>query len=402
MKFKELYNIIIEAKLPVQSYGTAYNTILSKMKKMKSLYEKLINKVLENEEYIVNDIDAIGLDYYFIEEIKNLRKRQLDNDNSFYISDTLNKSIQTIEHDLSVAKETNDGNFRYKILTEYIPSTLNRFIENQKIDGYNHSLRAIQNSLQEFNSRSVDYGFDEKEVNLGLELQKIVDEIEQQTEQIKVYVDKTQTLTSWNYGEYNKGRDFRPEDLEPIEIAYHASIKAKELFENGFQEEYKGGSLGLGGSSYKGDVSFSLSLDICKTIASSLKEMWMIVHDKWSRESVIEYVRRYTETEENFKDAVDAYLIRRSKSKFPPDNKEDLIEFYLKSLWFIKSPVSKNPVFVNTYGSEWIKKLENIDYNDIGIIKAKIRTENASEFLVAEREIRIPPKDVVEMISIIQ
>lgn len=402
MDFQSLYNILTEAKLPVQSYRTAYNTVLSKMKKIKSLYEKLINKVLENQDYIVNDIDAIGLDYYFVEEIKNLRKRQLDNDNSYYISDTLNKSIQTIEHDLNVAKETNDGDFRYKILTQYIPSTLNRFIENQKIDGYNHSLRSIKNSLQEFNSRSVDYGFDEKEVNLGLELQNIVDEIEQQTEQIKVYVDKTQTLTSWNYGEYNKGRDFRPEDLEPVEIAYHASLKAKELYENGFQEEYSGGSLGLGGSSYKGDVSFSLSLDICKTIASTLKEMWMIAHDKWKRESVIEYVRRYTGSEKRFKDAVDSYLIRKSSSKFPPNNKEDLIEFYLTSLWFIESPVSKNPVFMNTYGSEWVEKLQNVEYDDIGIIKAKIKTENASEFLVAEREIRIPPKDVLEIISIIK
>lgn len=400
MNFESLYSIVIEAKTPAQSHRTAFSTIVNKIKKIKALYEKLVKVILDNEDYIINEIDAIGLDRYFVEAAKNLSKRHLGLNDYYY--DTIDKTLQTIQHDLKVSQETNDGNFRYKILTEYIPDNLKRFIQSQEIDKNNHSLREIENSIKEFNSRSVDYGFEEKEVRFGLELQNIVDEIKQLLEEIKFYIEKITTLNAWNYGEYIKGRKFRPEDLEPVEIAYHASLKAKELYENGFQEEYSGGSLGLGGSSYKGDISFSLSLDICKTIATSLKEMWMIAHDKWKRESVIEYVRRYTGSEKRFKDAVDSYLIRKSSSKFPPDNKEDLLEFYLTALWFIESPVSKNPVFMNTYGSEWVEKLQNVEYNDIGIIKAKIKTENASEFLVAEREIRIPPKDVLEIISIIK
>jgi hypothetical protein len=98
---------------------------------------------------------------------------------------------------------------------------------------------------------------------------------------------------------------------------------------------------------------------------------------------------------------MDSYL--QSKGyKILSNNKADLIEFYLNSLWFIQSPVSKNPVFANTNGKDWIQKLEKIDYRDIGIIKARIKTENASEFLVAEREIRIPATDVIELISIIK
>jgi len=399
MKFEELYNIVLEATTPVQSYNTAFTTVVKKIKDIKKLYEDLIKTVLDKEDYIVNDIDAIGLDYYFIDRIKNLKKRHLDGEGYY---DSIDKSIKTIEHDFNLAKKTDDGNFRYKILTEYIPSKITSFIKSQDINEDNYNMKYIDDSLKEFNSRSEEYGFEKDDVDFGKKLEKFIQDIKTILNEIRYYAVKIDTLKNWDYGNYQNSRDFRPEDLEPIEIAYHASLKAKELFENGFQEEYKGGSLGLGGSSYKGDVSFSLSLDICKTIASTLKEMWLIVHNKWSRESVIEYVRRYTETEENFKQAVDSYLIRKSKSKFPPDNKEDLIEFYLTSLWFIRSPVSKNPVFANTYGSEWVEKLKDIDYNDIGIIKAKIKTEHASEFLVAEREIRIPPKDVVEMISIIR
>lgn len=399
MKFQQLYSLLSEAVTPVQSYTTAYKTIVKKMKDVKKNYEELIKKVLDKQDYIINDISAIGLDYYFVEKIKNLKNRQIDEEGYY---DTVGKTIRTIEHDLNVAKDTEDGHFRYEILTNYIPAEIKRFIKHQDPEKDNYSLQYVENSLQEFNSRSEEYGFEENEINFGKDLEKYIVNIKRILDEIRYYDLKITTLTNWNYGEYRDSRKFRPEDLQPIEIAYHASIRAKELFQNGFQEKYSGPELGLGGSSYEGHVSFSLSLDICKTIASTLKEMWMIVHGKWSRESVIDYVKKYTETPENFKSAVDSYLRKKSTSKFPPDNKADLIEFYLTSLWFIKSPVSKNPVFMNTNGKEWIKKLENVDYNDIGIIKAKIKTENASEFLVAEREIRIPPKDVVEMISIIQ
>lgn len=399
MHFKNFYKIYLETVTPVHSYKSAYSTIINKIKKVKELYEKFIKICLDNEDYIINDISAIGIDYYFIRSVKELDKDVLKDGKIF--QDSISKHLRNLSQNFKTAQETDDGNFRYKLFTTYIPDDIERFLKEYNVEEPNYELRNVQNNINEFLLGAKDYGFEEKEIEFIARLKDILDEIVKIIGEIKYYKEKIDVLSKWNYGEYINARKFRPEDLQPIEIAYHASINATELFSKGFQTDYKNGSTGLGGSSYKGDISFSLSLDICKTIATSFKEMWLIAHDKWKRASVLEYVKKYTRTEENFKNAMDSYLRSKGYNSLPND-KSSLIEFYLTSLWFIQSPVSKNPVFANTNGKDWIEKLEKVDYKDIGIIKAKIKTENASEFLVAEREIRIPPSDIVEFISIIK
>jgi len=355
---------------------------------------------LDNKDYIISDIDAMGIDFYFIKNVQELERNTLQDGNS-YFKDSIDKHLRNLSQYFKIAQETEDGDFRYKLLTVYLPNDIERFINDQDFEDKNYDLRRIQQAISEFLSGAENYGFEEKEIKFVHGLKDILDEITNIINEIKNYKEKIDVLAKWNYGQYNNGRNFRPEDLQSVEIAYHASINARELFSKGFQSNYKDGPTGLGGSSYKGDISFSLSLDICKTIATAFKELWLIANEQWKRESVLEYVKKYTRTEENFKQAMDSYL--QSKGyKILSNNKADLIEFYLNSLWFIQSPVSKNPVFANTNGKDWIQKLEKIDYRDIGIIKARIKTENASEFLVAEREIRIPATDVIELISIIK
>jgi hypothetical protein len=399
MHFKKFYKIYLETLTPVHSYKSAYVTVINKIKKVKELYEKFVKICLDNQDYIINDIGAIGIDHYFIQSVKEFEKAALKDGKFFQYS--IPYHLRNLSQNFKTSQETDDGDFRYKLFTTYLRDDIERFIKEYDVKEPNYDLRDIRNSIDEFLSEAKNYGFEEKEIEFITRLKDILDEIGNIIGEIKHYKEKIDVLSKWNYGEYIHARKFRPEDLQPIEIAYHASLNAKELFSKGFQTDYKNGSTGLGGSSYKGDISFSLSLDICKTIATSFKEMWLIAHDKWKRASVLEYVKKYTRTEENFKNAMETYLQQKGYSSLPND-KASLIEFYLTSLWFIQSPVSKNPVFANTNGKDWIEKLEKVDYDDIGIIKAKIKTDNASEFLVAEREIRIPPSDIVEFISIIK
>lgn len=400
MNFRQFYDIYTEARTPVHSFQSAYNIIINKIKKVKALYEKLVKTCLDNKDYIINDIDAMGIDFYFIKDVQELDKNILQDGNS-YFKVSIDKHLRNLNEYIKTAQETEDGDFRYNLVTVYLPNNIEKFIKDHDVEEHNYDLRTIQQAISEFLSGAENYGFEEKEIKFVRGLKDISDEITNIINEIKNYKEKIDVLSKWNYGQFYHGRNFRPEDLQSVEIAYHASINARELFKQGFQSDYKNGSTGLGGSSYKGDISFSLSLDICKTIATAFKELWLITNEQWKRESVLEYVKKYTRTEENFKQAMDSYL--QSKGyKILSNNKADLIEFYLNSLWFIQTPVSKNPVFSNTNGKDWIKRLEKIDYRDIGIIKAKIKTENASEFLVAEREIRIPATDVIELISIIK
>jgi hypothetical protein len=407
MKFDELYkslikfSIIEEAKLPVESYNTGFITIGNKLKKIKDLTNQFIEKILSQEDFISNDIDALDIDYYFIKTVRELQQRMF-NDNTY--STVFTKELDRYNIYLKQAKESTDGNFRYRLITEYIPNILESIIDCLDKEKRNYPLRNIINNITEFENRAVDYGFVPDELGKLLPVFSLIKEVVKITEEVKIYIEKINTLTKWNKGEYYDSRNFRPEDLQEEEIAYHASIDINNIFKNGFEKEYKKNDKGgLGGASYKGDISFSLSLHICQSIMIALKHMWLIANDKYKIDKLIEYIKKYSSDTDtsNFENTVKQYKMRKGH-EFPPKNAADAIEFYLVALWYMNAPVYRNPVFMDTYGDKWVEKLSKIDYNDIGIIEARIKTSNASEFLVAEREIRIPPEDVIEMIRIIK
>jgi hypothetical protein len=407
MKLQELLqslirlDIIKEAKLPAESYENGFNIISKKLKEIGALTQQFIQKILQEEDFISNDIDALDIDSYFIKSVKELHNRMFE-DNIYRT--VFSKELANYDNYLKMARESTDGNFRYRLISEYIPNILRDIIDVLDKEKSNYSLRNIINNITEFENRAVGYGFTAEELDRLLPIFAIIKEVVNKTEEVKEFVERINTLTKWNRGEYYDSRNFRPEDLQEEEIAYHASIDIKNIFQNGFQKEYtKTDKGGLGGASYKGDISFSLSLHICQSIMIALKHMWLIANGKYRMDKLIDYIKKYSANTEtsNFENTVKQYK-RRKGSEFPPKSSADAIEFYLTALWYMDSPVYRNPVFMDTQGDKWVEKLSKIDYSDIGIVEARIKTTNASEFLVAEREIRIPPEDVIEMKRIIQ
>lgn len=410
MKFDYLERFIFdEAVIPVESPGTAFTIVIKKLRYIISLYSKFFKQVEDNQSVIVDVISALDIDHYFVHSVKRLEEEIFEP--SIYRGSFV-KDVEDIESYLNVAKTTEDSNFRYKLVSEIIPNQIERiytYFLNPERQAYN--LREVSNALDTFMKGYINYGFkdEEPETKLVKQLYNDFNEIVKIGHSIKEYISRLRAHNFWNTGEYYHGRNFRPDDLQEEEIAYHASLQALPLLRNGFELTRKADSnLGLGGASDKGHISFSLDLKICQNISTTFKNMWLIANKKWSIPSVLEYVRLYSKTPRedkggkyDFDKIVEIYQ-RQKGDSFPPKDEAQAMDFYRTALYFINTPVSRNPVFWGFDAKQWLEKLRSVKYNDIGIIKAKISTVNASEFLVAEREIRIPPQDVLEIINIIR
>ena len=410
MKFEFLERFIFdEATIPVESPGTAFTIVIKKLRYIISLYSDFFKTVKENEAFIVNDISALDIDHYFIDSARRLEEDIKEP--SLYRGSFI-KDVEDIEGYLNVAKTTDDSNFRYKLVAEIIPNMIERiYISFLNPEKQAYNLREVSNAVNTFIKGYNSYGFkdDEPETKLVKKLHSALKDITSVGESIKQYIDRLKAHNAWNTGDYYQGRKFRPEDLQETEIAYHASLQAVQLMQTGFDPNRPSkDTLGLGGGSDKNHISFSLDLKICQSISTTYKHLWLIANKQWTIPSVIEYVRLYTKTPREDKggkydlDKIVEIYKRQKGDSFPPKNEAQAMDFYRLALYFINTPVSRNPVFWGFEPEQWLEKLRKIKYSDIGVLKAKIATSNASEFLVAEREIRIPAEDVLEIINIIK
>jgi hypothetical protein len=410
MKFEDLEKYIVdEATIPVDSLGNAFTIIIKKARYIISLYSKLFKIVEDNEAFIVNDLSALDIDHYFVSAVKRLKEDITEK--SIYRGNLM-QEIESIEQYLEVAKTTEDSNYRYKIISEYIPnfikSMYSGFMDPE--NGRAHSLREVINCVTNFINKYENYGFkeDEAETKLVKSIELILSDIVNIGKSISGYSERLGAYSEWMLGAYHQDRKFRPKDLQETEIAYHASLQAVQLFEKGFTKGWSSkDSMGLGGAS-ETDISFSLDVKVCQNILITYKQMWLIANGQWKISSVLDHVRLYSKEPREDKggkytfDEIVNIHKRQKSDPFPPKTPEQTLDFFRTALYFINTPVSRNPVFWGFDSKEWVSKLKQIDIGDIGIIKAKILTKNASEFLVAEREIRIPPTDILEMISIIK
>ena len=397
---------IQEAVVPFTSYKLFFQVFRKQCDTMEKLVKKLTDTIIGNEEYIE---ETFGYELRnIIEGAKGLKEKFFDG--KHYNSFTSNR--ESIDHSVKLLSTTDDEQFARNIISRYIPNDLKRIIDeslpNDKSWYYNY----IIDDLNSWLAKAVDYGYEDKEIDFVQAIKDTTEEIDEQVKSWPHMYARYIAQSEWDHGQYNHSRKFRPKDLQEEEIAYHATVNVNELFEKGFNEIHDNDqNAGLGGGSHKGDISFSLDLSICQTIMIAFKHIWLIAHGEWTAQKVIDWVKLYSkdpkvdgkerQNKYDFPSIIRQYKMRRN-APFPPESPEDLVEFYLTALWFVNTPVDRNPVFWGTQGNEIIPKFKKVKYKDIGIIKAKIKTTNASEFLVAEREVRIPPADVVEMISIIR
>lgn len=322
--------------------------------------------------------DSFNTFGYSMDFLRNLQSQVFKKDSEFKIYDMIKYTSQDLERMIDslvrsfyfLEPETEYGKRWEEDKEEYI---IKRYLDSE-----------------EFNTEEKVYG----KTILAFE------------ETIKEFYRSLQALLN-GLSEYQKriynrtGDRQKPDDLQDVEIAYHASINAKEIYQNGFRKSLEGEakSKGIGGSNIDNGISFTLDLYHAQGIASVLKTAWLIAHKKYTIRNLMEHLRtfpsRNDSPEEAIQQAISVYQRATSSNVYPPTNEYQLFELYEKALWFMDT---YNPVFFGIDRKEFIDNLKNIPYSNIGIIKAHVKTTGSHfEYLESMAEIRIKPEDVVSL-----
>lgn len=197
------------------------------------------------------------------------------------------------------------------------------------------------------------------------------------------------------YIDYNK--DIRTMKLNNIEEAYHASINAREIYENGFDIKGKHGG-GLGTGNKEREISFTLDLYVAKEIAKNLKVCWLISNNQYTWRDFINFLEKNRKKEFSVKEILHNLWNNGILNKeHKPIDIAHFIHAYTSSFWFVDS---YNPVFGFVDYNKFEESLKSISYKDIGIVKCNIKTAENS-FKTSEMEIKILPEDVLEITQFI-
>jgi len=216
-------------------------------------------------------------------------------------------------------------------------------------------------------------------------------------------------------------------DVQPekVEVLYHASVKARDIYQNGFSAEVPKDQLGLGGSQStrgKGDgISFTYDLKAALDIARSFKEAAMIAVGDIKASTILDWGLRETEMEEfllhlkvkaekqHFRERV---KIDREGGRWvvlQDDEEGKLVEkgidqifktpievFNVYDAYLWAHPTRLNPVHMNRY--KLIDYLKNADPKDIGVVSAEVDMTNPDiSTHGGEREFRVPPAAVIKV-----
>lgn len=225
------------------------------------------------------------------------------------------------------------------------------------------------------------------------------------------------------------GGGYKKPEHEDVEVLYHASVNAKELLVDGFDDRQdKGDSMGLGGS--QGNlISFTSDLYIAKEIARSLKEVVGIAKGVYGVKDVLDWARddglldtvkrKYDEllgdiAREMYKKAnPDAFGIISGLKRLQDgevDRQEALKRLYTRKTAFelyryylTFNEDRYNPVYM-MWGSieDYLKRLSRVNPKSVGVIAAKIDMSKVEDYKPAEREYRVPPEGVLDVTKVIR
>lgn len=189
---------------------------------------------------------------------------------------------------------------------------------------------------------------------------------------------------------------------ESVESLYHASVNAKELYENGFaknipQEGGLGGSQSLSSIEDKG-ISFTADLYIAKEIARSLKEVIGIANKKYDFRNVLTWALQDGVSEEELMS--EYRLKKRAKEKPSLSSPKEVFELYRRYLTFAESKGNRyNPLYFGVS----INSFKNLKEENVGVIKVKIDMTNPDmQYFSGMHEFRVPLKSVIEIEKLIQ
>lgn len=193
------------------------------------------------------------------------------------------------------------------------------------------------------------------------------------------------------------GEDGLRGDDEPIELLYHATVNAANIYADGFKSDIPSTG-GLGGSqSDKGDnqsISFTGDLYHAKEIMRAFKEVILLMQGKYSPEMLLRHIRS---------DPGGETILKSFKMNFGrliPKSKEELFDLY--RTYLALSVKRYNPVFFGD-SKKFVQTFETANYNEVGIVVASVDMTNPDiKYLDAMREYRVPPSAVIKIEKVIK
>jgi hypothetical protein len=208
---------------------------------------------------------------------------------------------------------------------------------------------------------------------------------------------------------------------ESQEQVFHASIKARQLFQQGFAQEVPDQE-GLGGSQTAGGhikgTSFTYDLRVAKEISRTLKEMTMIAQGKISAREILDWIKRSRLAERvvedfnhldgssirpyklGFEDGAWILQDRRGKRVAPdqafdtPLKRAVLFKHFLR----ISGQADKryDPLVMHLH--RVVPILAKANLQDIGVVVATVdMTHPHITHIPGERELRIPPEAIISV-----
>jgi hypothetical protein len=234
-------------------------------------------------------------------------------------------------------------------------------------------------------------------------------------------------------------KDVLSPKVEKIEKLYHASIKARELYEHGFSEKRpEGGGMGLGGSVEDGAgnnaISFTYDPKYALEIARWLKEAALVAQGKVKPSQIMLWADK-----EHVADKTLEYFMSSHGGSVGGDRLGDDITYlkreggkwkvvlqtwtpgkgYVESLgdidlifhskrsvyqlyvaYALSNPFRDNPVSMDDDALLERLDRENVDPRDIGVIVAEIdMTDPDISYKPGEREYRVPPRSIKKIVK---
>lgn len=206
------------------------------------------------------------------------------------------------------------------------------------------------------------------------------------------------------------GDRYRPEH-DHIETLYHATAFATEIARDGFLDKAPNDRRGLGNYGDVTDViSFTHDYKIAQDLMRALKDLWMIAHGQLTAREINSWIHHEKIPQEfpNLTSMVGVSEPTGEKDILGHEKRrlKDLHEITgpvetakLYTVYLATSPIRTNPVFA--YVEETVKVLMNRRLEDIGILACEVEIKPENDYLMGEKEFRLPSSQVVSVRRIV-
>lgn len=199
------------------------------------------------------------------------------------------------------------------------------------------------------------------------------------------------------------GDGYRPEH-DNVETLYHATAFATEIARDGFLDKAPEGRRGLGNyGTVEGVISFTHDYKIAQDLMRALKDLWMIAHGKLTAREINSWIH-HEKIPQEYPDLVtwvgaseptgekDVFGAEKRRLKGLHEISGPLETAKLYTVYLSASPIRTNPVFA--YVEETVAVLMNRRLEDIGILACEVEIKPENEYLLGEKEFRLPPSQV--------